>query len=737
VTAVVRGAPPPPGPDPDWDAPPEGLPGIAGRRAELYADAGLLTRRQLLYHLPVRYRLRASAQRIHALAFGSVGAVAGTVKRTSVRRRGRRSTVTILLEEDGGGQVRLLLFNRAYLGKSLKKGTRLWAAGKLEKDGEGVARLIGADYERLDGAAPGSALARGQGLPPLPIYRLPVGIQPRVHRKALAALLDMGRFPDWRESLAKELPAGTLDRPAGRPADSEGVGLDLDAALRAIHLPVGIERARAARRRLAYDEAFALSLDVGRRRRELGQGRAVALPIDDATHARLLARLPHRPTRAQARAIGELRRDLSEPVGGSEPGGGRPMARLLQGDVGSGKTLVAFYALLAAVAAGRQGALMAPTEILAAQHLASLRALLKTAFGKDAPRVAYVVGAGRGVVPAAARAERAALASGEAALAVGTHGLQSGKLEFADLALTVVDEQHRFGVRQRMRFRGKGESSHLLVMTATPIPRTLALTAYGELDVSVIDELPPGRAPRVTQIVEPAAQGAMWRMVSHAVSQGERGYVVCPSIAGDAEQTADHSVETMTKRVRRALGDSARVGSVHGKLPAAERDAVLTAFRTGEIDVLVATVLVEVGLDVPEATFVVIPAPSRFGLAQMHQIRGRVGCGRKGGRCLLLGPLKEGTARARADALCASEDGFRLAEQDLALRGPGEMLGTRQSGLQDFCALDPVADVALLADTREAAFTATRALRPAAVARLREAVFPSMELHGENLLAGG
>jgi ATP-dependent DNA helicase RecG len=697
----------------------------------LYGQAGLLTRRQLLYHLPVRYRLRPSAQPIHAMAAGTVGAVAGTVVRTSVRRRGRRSTVTILIDEDGGGQVRILLFNRAYLGKTFHKGTRLWAAGKLEHDGEGSPRLMAADYERLDLAPPGSPFSKGQNLAPLPIYRLPVGIPPRVHRRALAALLDQGRFADWREQLRTQLPAGALDRPEGRPADEAGVGLDLDTALRAIHLPIDIERARGARRRLAFDEAFALSLDVAQRRRELDEAEAFTVPIDDATHAHILSRLPHRPTRAQSRAIDEMRRDMSRPVGG------RPMARLLQGDVGSGKTLVAFYALLAAVEAGRQGAMMAPTEILAAQHLTSLRELLAKVYGAEAPRVAYVVGAGKGPGAAAARAEREALASGEAVLAVGTHGLQSGSVEFKDLALTVVDEQHRFGVRQRVRFRGKGETSHLLVMTATPIPRTLALTAYGELDVSVLDELPPGRAPRVTQLVEGAGRDAMWRALAHAVSQGERGYVVCPSIAGSDDEGENHSVEATTKRVKKALGSSVLVGSVHGKMKSAERDKTLAAFRCGEIEVLVATVLVEVGLDVPEATFVVIPAPARFGLAQMHQIRGRVGRGRKGGRCFLLGPLKEGPARARADALRASEDGFRLAEQDLQLRGPGEMLGTKQSGTPGFCALDPVADVALLADTREAAFAATRTLQPEVLSSLREAVFPSMELRGENLLAGG
>ncbi|HZL99987.1 MAG TPA: DEAD/DEAH box helicase, partial [Planctomycetota bacterium] len=496
--------------------------------------------------------------------------------------------------------------------------------------------------------------------------------------------------------------------------------------------------------RLAHDEAFALSLDVAARRRRATGARGAGLPIDAALHARLVARLPHAPTAAQARVLEELRDDLLA-------ANGRPMSRLLQGDVGSGKTLLAFYAMLAAVECGRQAALMAPTEILAAQHLRGLRALLARAYGERAPRVAFV-GA------ATSAAERAALRGGEAALAVGTHALQAAGLRFRDLALTVVDEQHRFGVLQRSRFRAKGRDSHLLVMTATPIPRTLALTAYGELDVSVLDELPPGRAPRATELIEHERQRALWAELRAAVARGERGYVVCPSIgaargaaAGAArpvgarpasrsdedDEEAGHSVAATLVRMRRALGAGVRVGAVHGRMPPLERDAVLEAFRSGALDVLVATVLVEVGLDVPEATFVVLPDASRFGLAQMHQIRGRVGRGGRPGRCLLLLPLPPGPARARAEALVATDDGFRLAEQDLALRGPGELLGTAQSGLPDFAALDPVRDVELLATTRPLAFAAAEGLSNEALAAMRARVFPVMELRAENLLAGG
>jgi ATP-dependent DNA helicase RecG len=343
----------------------------------------------------------------------------------------------------------------------------------------------------------------------------------------------------------------------------------------------------------------------------------------------------------------------------------------------------------------------------------------------------------------AGAAARAALAAGAVRLAVGTHGLQSARLRFADLAVTVVDEQHRFGVLQRSRFRAKGDRSHLLVLTATPIPRTLALTAYGELDVSVIDELPPGRAPRRTELVERGGQAALWQELRAAVARGERGYVVCPSIgeaggrAGADAAVDEHSVARTLERVRRALGASVRVGAVHGRLRPAERDAALQDFRSGALDVLVATVLVEVGLDVPEATFVVVPDAARFGLATLHQIRGRVGRGGRPGRCVLLGPVRELPAQARVAALLASEDGFLLAEQDLQLRGPGEVLGTRQSGLPDFTALDPLRDVALLAGMRVAAFAIAAPLSSAAVGALRQRVFPAMDLRPENLLAGG
>lgn len=710
-----------------------GLPGVGPGRVAAYAAAGLREPRHLLYHFPARYRRRPAPVALGALVAGETGALCAEIQRTSLRRRGRRSVVSVRVADDAGRQVSVLLFNRAYLAAGLPRGRRLWAAGRVVAAPDGGLRLLASDYELLaeDSAVPGERW--------LAVYRLPAGVPPAVHRRAVALLLLRDPPADWRA-----------------PRDGEPA---LATALAAVHQPRDLPSARAARARLVADEAYALSFEVALRRREAEGTRAAALRIDDARHAEILSCLPHRPTGAQFRVIGELRRDLSST---------RPMARLLQGDVGSGKTLVALYALLAAAAEGRQGALMAPTEVLAAQHAAGLRALLAAAPGGGRHDVALLAGP----APAAERRRVAAsLADGSLRLVVGTHALAGGALRFADLALVVVDEQQRFGVRQRVALRGKGEACHLLVVSATPIPRTLALAAYGELDLSLLDELPPGRSPRVTRYVPPARQAALWRDLRREVEAGARGYVVCPSIdggpapgdprdlrdardlharggrggsrgpddAGDSQDAGEegHSVRQTLAAVRERLGPAVAVGAVHGRLPAEQRDAALDDFRAGRIQVLVATSLIEVGLDVSQASFVVVPDPARFGLASLHQIRGRVGRGERPGRCFLLGPCAAPAARARIEALEASEDGFALAEKDLQLRGPGEILGTRQSGLPGFTVLDPVADVAVLARTREEVLTRAADLTRDELLVLREQAFPRLALVPENLLAGG
>ncbi|MED5329898.1 MAG: ATP-dependent DNA helicase RecG [Planctomycetota bacterium] len=698
------------------DGPVEGLPGIATRRAAAYAAAGIQTRRHLLYHLPVRYRVRLEASSCEDVAKGEAAALVGTVQRTSLRRRGRRSTVTLRLIDDHDRSFLVLLFNRAYLARSLARGTRLWASGKVGISDDGVVRLLASDYERLQ-----DEKAMGPDRSLLPIYRLPPGVPPKVHRRAVSRVLEEEELTDWRGLL-----------PTGVSSDVSTPSLE--QALWDVHCPEDLDQARCGKKRLAWDEAFSISLDVARRRGRARPKGGISLIKNERRHRSLLARLPHRPTPGQARAIEDIRVDLSSAADD------RPMSRLVQGDVGSGKTMVAFYALLAAVEAGHQAALMAPTEILAEQHLESLSKFLAASYGDRAPRIALITGGGS----AAFRTEqRRLVASGEAPLAVGTHGLQSKPVQFAHLAVTVVDEQHRFGVRQRVRFRNKGDHTHLLVMTATPIPRTLALTAYGELDISVVEGMPPGRLPRSTVYLPPGRQEAFWRSLGKAVSQGERGYVVCPSIGGrrssqeEEDGLVHHSVKETLARIREFFGEDIGMAGVHGRMPAEQRNRALHGFRTGEIQILVATVLIEVGLDVPEATFVVIPDPSRFGLATLHQIRGRVGRGKTSGRCYLLGPLGTQASRARVAALVESEDGFVLAEKDLELRGPGEMLGVHQSGMPSFHVLDPVADVGILTEARAAARTSVGSLDQKSLSALEREAFPLVSSPEGSLLAGG
>jgi ATP-dependent DNA helicase RecG len=456
----------------------------------------------------------------------------------------------------------------------------------------------------------------------------------------------------------------------------------LAEALRVLHAPpvtlsVGDvaalnDRASAWQRRLAWGELFVLGVLVARRRRERRSDVAVPCPPAHPLDAELARALPFAPTAAQRRAIAELRADLAGPV---------PMNRLLQGDVGAGKTAVAFAAALQVARAGRQAALMVPTEILAEQHHATLT--------RWAERVGLRTTILTASVPKGVRASRLALcAAGEIDLVVGTHALLAEGVGFARLGLTIVDEQHRFGVAQRVRLRGKATDGapHLLVMTATPIPRTLALTAYGDLDVTVLDELPPGRTPPATRVLWGAKGRAQaHKLVRERVAAGERVFVVCPlvepSTGEDGEPIDRADAMTVHDELTRTLAP-ARVGLVHGRLATPEREAVMGAFARGELDVLVATTVIEVGVDVPAATVMIVEDADGFGLAQLHQLRGRVGRG--GGRawCVLLarGPATD-DGRRRLDVLAETCDGFRIAEEDLALRGPGELLGARQAGL--------------------------------------------------------
>jgi ATP-dependent DNA helicase RecG len=477
-----------------------------------------------------------------------------------------------------------------------------------------------------------------------------------------------------------------------------------------MHYPDGWQELDEARRRLAFDELLVIQVGVLRRRRLWQEGgHAQSLTLSEPVRRGFLESLPFQLTGAQQRAMESILGDLAQE---------RPMSRLLQGDVGSGKTVVAAAALVAAVANGRQGVLMAPTEILAEQHYRTLCNLLgagqEMGWAQTQTRVAGV--AGLLLPPYLDRPLRIALLTGSLSskekaavqrqvaegvvdMAVGTHALIQEEVGFERLGLAIVDEQHRFGVMQRAALRGKGPSPHLLVMTATPIPRTLALTLYGDLDISVIDEMPPGRKPVKTLWTMPHERDDAYRFVREQVGQGRQAFVICPLIE-ESEALTVRAATQEYERLSREVFPNLRLGLLHGRLPAAEKDRVMRAFRDHGLDILVSTAVVEVGIDVPNATVMMVEGADRFGLAQLHQFRGRVGRGAEQSYCLLLSDDPGEEAQERLKLMEQTQDGFVLAEADLRLRGPGEFFGTRQSGMPDL-KVARLSDVQLIEEARE------------------------------------
>jgi ATP-dependent DNA helicase RecG len=607
------------------------LPGVGVTLAKHLRALGIVTVRDLLSHRPRRYERAVDEIAISQLWGDDEVAIAGEVVDVRTRRiGGRRSIVTARVKDDSG-TIGASWFNQPWLADKLSPGTHLRLRGRLGR--------YGFDVKSYD---VGAARATADFAPVYPASeRVPAT---RLRELARAALAQYGRF------LPDPLPA-ELELP-----------LRCDA-LAAIHFPETEAQAEEARRRLALDELLALQLVVARSRDDDTVATALGAPGDLAERYRAL--LPFTLTVHQERAITEIDLDLEHTV---------PMQRLLQGDVGSGKTVVALYALLRAVESGRQGALMAPTETLAEQHFLTVEPLC-AALGVRAVLLTGSVGS---------KKIRAELANGAAHLAVGTHALIQREVEFADLAVAVVDEQHRFGVEQRKAL-AEGRSPHVLHMTATPIPRTLALTIYGDLAVSEIAKPPANRKPIVTAWVGAERSSDAYARLRVHLDAGRQAYVVCPLIE-QSETRLARAAEVEAERLRRAELDGYRVGLLHGRLKTVDRREVMRQFKDGELDVLVATTVIEVGIDVPNATIMIIQEADRFGLAQLHQLRGRVGRGAEQSYCLLISRDKlelTDVAQSRLQALVDTTDGFDLAEVDLELRGEGQLLGTRQSGWSD------------------------------------------------------
>ncbi len=669
-TILPEAAPPPPEPPDEFDEDEETAPATKQPpRANLPQGLGLdasVTRLQnvgpafakklqrlniytvgdLLYHYPRRYDDYSKLKTISQLMYGEEVTLLLTVGETKTREARGNLTITNVLLADPTGTIQVTFFNQPYLQQQFKSGRRIVISGTVDQH-LGHLTLKKPEWEPLSKELLHTARI-------VPVYPLTEGLTNRWLRRLINGVVEF-----WAPQVQDALPE-SLRRRANL--------VDLTTALREIHFPTTFEKMEAARRRLALEEFLYIQIGVLRQRRKWREVPGKPLRVDDQLIADFRASLPFQLTGAQQRAMNDILGDIQR---------SQPMSRLLQGDVGSGKTVVAAAAMLAAVANGAQAALMAPTEILAEQHFKTLSSI----FEKQAkpPRLARLIGSMKDREKDEIRAQ---IAAGEIDIAVGTHALIQEDVQFKELALAVIDEQHRFGVEQRGTIRAKGYNPHILVMSATPIPRTLALTVYGDLDLSIIDEMPPGRQEIKTKWLEPRERERAYAFIRNQVKQGRQAFVICPLIEESENIDAKAAVEEY-ERLGKQVYPDLRVGLIHGKLRPSEKDETMNAFRNQQIDILVATSVVEVGIDVPNATVMLIEGADRFGLAQLHQFRGRVGRGAHESFCLLLADKSGATSDQRLRVIESTQDGFRLAEEDLKLRGPGEFFGTRQSGLPD------------------------------------------------------
>jgi ATP-dependent DNA helicase RecG len=632
----------------------------AARIRALEAD-GIATVGDLLLQLPFRHEDRSRFAAIRELRPGVAATIAGRVLSSRLTRTRRRGlTITEAVVDDGTEALRVYWFNRPYLHKALVEGREviLWGIPDLERKG------LALPNPEAEFPEPGDERNPVHAQRVVGVYRRAGGVGARSLREYIFRLLE--RLGDGFAAVSAA-PASLLE------------------ALRRMHFPRAApftQEVAEARGRLAREEALAFALHVARRRAAFRSTSSLAFHVTEKMREHFRAILPFALTGAQKRALREIGEDLKS---------GHPMARLLQGDVGSGKTIVALLALLLAAENGCQGALMAPTEILAEQHAERVARLLSG----SRYRIALLTGRTRGK----ARANLlTALATGEIDLLIGTHALIEGDVAFRRLGLVVIDEQHRFGVAHRAALYRKGISPHVLVMTATPIPRSLAWTLYGDLDVSVIDEKPPGRREVRTVLRSASSRTRVYEFVRDRVNAGEQAFVVAPSIEEGPRDIA--AAESLEREVAARM-KGRRVGLLHGRLRADARTSRMAAFARGEIDVLVATTVVEVGVDIPNATVLVVENAEAFGLAQLHQLRGRVGRSDKPSWCVLIaGKQCTPEGRDRLELLTRTSDGFLIAEKDLTMRGPGELMGKRQAGMPDFKVFDPLRDIELLRSVR-------------------------------------
>ncbi|MDO9129323.1 MAG: ATP-dependent DNA helicase RecG [Anaerolineales bacterium] len=630
------------------------LAGIGQSHARDLARLGLRTLGDMLYYFPRRYDDYSQLKPIHRLNYGDEVTVIGTVQTVTSRpvRAGAASimvgqspTITEAVINDGTGGLRLTWFNQPWLANRLHGGDSISVSGKIDQY---LGRLVmnSPDWEPVE-------VENLHTNRIVPIYPLTANVAQKWLRARMREVVSY-----WSPKLTDHLPE-SIRSSAELP--------NLKTALLQVHFPDNQESLRAARQRLAFDEIFFLQMGVLRQKRDWQTAAARVFEIpDDWMEARLRA-LPFELTGAQGGSVADIRKDLAS---------GKPMNRLLQGDVGSGKTVVAALAVAIVTDAGAQAAIMAPTSILAEQHFRNLSQLLTGEGRLPLESVRLLLG---DTPESEKEAIRAGLADGSLKVVIGTHALIEDPVAFADLQLTVIDEQHRFGVEQRAALRSKATNPHLLVMTATPIPRSLALTVYGDLDLSVMDEMPPGRQEIETHVLTPRERERAYSLIRSQVAEGRQAFVIYPLIE-ESEKSDLLAATAEQARLQEEIFPNLKVGLLHGRLRPDEKDAVMLRFREGEFHVLVSTTVVEVGVDIPNATVMLIEGANRFGLAQLHQLRGRVGRGSAQSYCLLVPAHEDAVENERLAAMAETNDGFVLAERDLEQRGPGEFLGTRQSG---------------------------------------------------------
>jgi ATP-dependent DNA helicase RecG len=645
--------------------------GIGEKVAESFARLGISTLDDLLTHYPNRHEDRSRFAPISSLRDGETATVSGKVVAVENRPTKNRLVLTKVTVDDGSsGFATLTYFNQWRMKQTFERlvGRRIVVYGVVKRGYTSI-DFVQPEWEPIDDGADIDSLSVGRIVP---IYPSTEGLGQKALRKAISLALDRA-------------PAGHDPLPAAIRAQRGLMGKG--DAVRAIHFPDSQMDLDAARRRLVYEELLEMQLLLAGRKQGARRVSGVVFPETAGPVAEFEGALPFTLTSAQRRVVEEIAEDLRSP---------HPMNRLVQGDVGSGKTAVAMAAMVIAARNGFQSALMAPTEILAEQHLRSIRPLLE----ELGIRVDLLTGSR----PAREKeAVRQRILSGDTGVVVGTHALIQEGVLFARLGLAVIDEQHRFGVLQRAALSGKGANPHVLVMTATPIPRTLTLTVYGDLDVSIIDELPPGRKPIRTHTKKSSDKTGVYEGVRRLLRDGRQAFVVCPLIE-ESEKLQARAATDLAAHLTAHVLPEFKIGLLHGQMPSDEKDAVMTRFRAGEIDVLVATTVIEVGVDVPNAAVMVIEDADRFGLAQLHQLRGRVGRGAHASFCVLVADPKTLDGEARMRIMCETNDGFRIAEEDLRLRGPGEFYGVRQSGLPSLQIADVLRDVDVLNEARSDAF---------------------------------